>query len=125
MNHKKTSFSALVGWAIANKRAEFGYEQKHVADLLGVSPPTYSRLESGASSVTVDQLYRVARIFDTSASHFLEDAERYAQILEESGKVDLVSKREQASDGQGASGAGKLLVGAALGALLFNMLNSK
>lgn len=53
-------------------RVACGMSQEHVADLLGISNASFSRMEAGKSAVTTTRLERLADIFDVSAGALLE-----------------------------------------------------
>lgn len=50
----------------ARKKAR--YTQQNVADHLGISRPTYARMEADPGSITVDDAKRLAKLFDVSLS---------------------------------------------------------
>lgn len=49
---------------ISEARKNARYSQQQVADLLGVSRPTYARMEKNPGDITVDDAEKIARIFD-------------------------------------------------------------
>ena len=53
-----TSYSAVLGVVIANNRKLQCIEQGEVAKKMGLSQSSYSRLESGKSSFSVDQMFQ-------------------------------------------------------------------
>lgn len=53
-------------------RTECGMSQEHVAELLGISNASFSRMESGRSAITTTRLSRLAEIYDVSAGALLE-----------------------------------------------------
>ncbi|WP_268817696.1 helix-turn-helix domain-containing protein, partial [Vibrio anguillarum] len=50
------SYSSILGVVVANKRKELGVEQSVLAENMGLSQASYSRLESGKSTFSVDQM---------------------------------------------------------------------
>ncbi len=60
MSSKLVSYSSVLGIVVANKRKDLGIEQGEVAKKMGLSQASYSRLESGRSTFSVDQLFQCA-----------------------------------------------------------------
>ena len=77
---------------IRSLREQCGFSQDAMSEKLGMSRITYIRLESGDRSPTVDELRRIAQIFDISLESLIFDTrseppesideEKYKQILE-------------------------------------------
>jgi len=44
-------------------RVEYGYQQKELAQKLGISLPTYSFKENGKSEFTLSEAFMIARLF--------------------------------------------------------------
>ncbi len=63
-----------------------GLSQAHVADLLKVSRPAISEIESGSRKVSADEIAVLAQIYDVSSSWLLGEGES---------KVDLHDSRLQ------------------------------
>ena len=61
MQDKMVSYSSILGVVVANKRKELGVEQSVLADIMGLSQASYSRLESGKSTFSVDQMFECAK----------------------------------------------------------------
>ncbi len=64
---------------IKTKRKEAGFSQSAVAEILGISRPTYTRLETGESKPTEEQKALLASIFDVS-KETLEKNEEIKEI---------------------------------------------
>ena len=114
---RATSYSAIVGRMLEQDRARLGWSQAEVADRIGLSQAAWSRIESGSTSISLDQLWSVARLFGTTPAAILELADRAARELRLQ-DVDILAPRE------GAAGAA-IITGAALGALLAVLLLRK
>ncbi|MBR2302282.1 MAG: helix-turn-helix transcriptional regulator [Clostridia bacterium] len=52
-------------------RKEFEYTQREVAQMLGISQPSYIRYENGTSQPNLQTLAKIADIFDVSADYLL------------------------------------------------------
>ncbi len=64
----KHNFSAKLKEARLRK----GYTQAYVADLIGVSPSTYSRYESGTCGPDVNLLRKIVVALETTADELLD-----------------------------------------------------
>ena len=60
MNAQTTTYSAVLGVILASLRKEFGKEQNDIAQKMGLSQASYSRLESGKATFSVDQMYQAS-----------------------------------------------------------------
>lgn len=56
-------------------RAESGYTQKQIADILNIKQPPYQRWESGANKPRADKLEELAKIFNVSISYLLGETD--------------------------------------------------
>lgn len=123
MGHRKTSFSAVLGVVLSNLRKSLGVEQGEMAKRMGLSQPSYSRLESGKSAFSVDQMFEAANALGISFEELNARLIHNIRELKDNG-IDVVQPvrantsraREQGND------VGQLLAGAALGALIFSLL---
>lgn len=52
-------------------RKLYGYTQRQVAEKLGISQPSYIRYENGSSEPTLENLVKLADLFDVSADYLL------------------------------------------------------
>lgn len=132
LNNRKTTYSALLGTTIANKRQLKGFEQTDVANKLGITQASYSRLESGKSVINIDQLFLIAEILDTSATELVVTTEKYVNSLKESGaevtsqsSINKKTSNENLENKPNSSNGGAVIAGAALGALLMAILANK
>lgn len=55
------------------------YSQEYMALLLNISQNAYSRLENGKTPITIDRLYQISGILQTSPALLLEHEEPAAQ----------------------------------------------
>lgn len=51
-----------------------GYEQKEIADVLGISPNTYSRLERNPENITGEQIKKLAEFYNVDIKNLLSEA---------------------------------------------------
>lgn len=52
-------------------RKTYGYTQRQVADALHVSQPSYIRYENGSSEPTLENLVKLADLYDVSVDYLL------------------------------------------------------
>ena len=116
-SRRATSYSAIVGRMLEHERVGLRWSQAEVADRIGLSQAAWSRIESGSTSISVDQLWSIADLFQTTPATILELADRAEQELRAQ-DVDILPPRE------GTAGVA-MITGAALGALLAVLLLRK
>jgi transcriptional regulator with XRE-family HTH domain len=123
MNDKLTSFSSVMGVVIANKRKGLGIEQSDLADALGLTQASYSRLESGKSTFSVDQMFGCAKAMQVCVSEIIDAVENTIRSLESSKTVTVkVPPRGNASNAKKTdSDLGAFVAGAALTALIISL----
>ena len=56
----------LLGGRIRALRSAKNYTQEQIADQIGVSRQKYARIESGANSITLDILSKIAEVLDVT-----------------------------------------------------------
>jgi transcriptional regulator with XRE-family HTH domain len=62
-----------IGSRLAEARRQKDINQTDMADLLGVTTPTYSRLERNETSIDINQIVRFAEILDIPIQEFLPE----------------------------------------------------
>lgn len=120
-----TTYSAVLGVILSNSRQTMGIEQAEMAARMGLSQPSYSRLESGKSIFSFDQMYQAASVLGLSTGDLISRANRYIADLERSGVRVVAHQRGNSTKGADGPGVGSLIAGAALGALIMKILSSK
>lgn len=125
MSKEQTTYSAVLGVVLANQRKLKGVDQKDMADLMGLSQASYSRLEGGKSSFSVDQMYKAAGALGIAGDVLSQQMNRTVLQLRANG-VDVVPQlRGNATQAKEDAGVGHVLIGAALGALLISLFSKK
>lgn len=66
MLQKTSSYTANVAVKIRHLRRNKEYSQEYMALLLNISQNAYSRLENGKTPITIDRLYQICIILQTS-----------------------------------------------------------
>ena len=114
-----TTYRALVGRLLAIQREAIGLDQGALAKKLNMSQSAWSRIETGQSNLSVDQLSLVAQALKTRPEAILKQAEGARTQLLRRG-VKVLSAADEAEN------AGLFILGAAaLGALLLALSKGK
>ncbi|BBN59791.1 helix-turn-helix domain-containing protein [Hydrogenovibrio marinus] len=124
MIKKTVSYSSILGVVVATKRKELGIEQSVLAEEMGLSQASYSRLESGKSMFSVDQLFECAQALDIPVQDLFQSVVKMAQNLENSGEVSIQAQsRGNATRAKSSEGneVGSFIAGAALAALIIGL----
>ncbi|WP_300526105.1 helix-turn-helix transcriptional regulator [Alcanivorax sp.] len=123
MSSDQTTFSAVLGVVLANLRKMKGIEQGEMASKMGVSQASYSRLESGKSSFSVDQLYLAAQALEIDGAELTQRLNKAVQQLNVNGVPVIAPLRGNATKAnESGVDPGSMLMGAGLAALLIGML---
>lgn len=106
------AYRALVGQVIASKRQLKRMPQKDLAKAMGVNPASLSRLETGESIPTVEQIALIASLLDDTAGNIVTEADNAASRLQAQGFMIVHSPSDAPSGLQplGAAVLGGLLV---------------
>lgn len=119
-----TSYSALLGRVVASLRQRQGKEQSELADQLHISQASYSRLEGGKASWTIDQLMAASGALGVDVREILHILILRADELQRAGQVAVVPAIRGNSRGAAdAPSGGAFLIGAALGGLLATLIS--
>ena len=119
------SYSSILGVVVANKRKELGIEQSVLSEKMGLSQGSYSRLESGKSIISVDQMFECAKALGIAPDKLFNSVVNTVNNLKESEQVSVQAQpRGNAikSKSEGGSNVGTFIAGAALGALLIGLV---
>lgn len=92
----QTTYPAVLGQVLARKRAAKNLDQEEIAKLVGVSQPTWSRIERGETPINVSMLAQTATVLQISPSSILKEAEKAVDGLNRVGvKVLIHPPREK------------------------------
>jgi len=123
---EQTTYSAVLGVVLANLRKERGIEQSEMAERMGLSQASYSRLEGGKSAFSVDQMFQAAISLNISGEELNQRLNSTVLRLQANGITVMPQLRGNTTQArQEGAGVGHVLVGAALGALLIGLLSKK
>jgi len=126
MSSEQTTYSAVLGVVLANIRKRQGVEQKDMADRMGLSQASYSRLEGGKSSFSVDQMFQAATALGVEGDELNRQLNGTVLQLKANGIDVMPQLRGNTTQAkEDGVGVGHVLIGAALGALLISLFSKK
>ena len=77
-------------------RIEKGLSQEQIANVIGVSRPTYTAIEAGKQELSADEIQKLAKFYSTSVDELLSgitpDIEKYKQMILTYLRMELSSK---------------------------------
>lgn len=108
-----TTYPAIIGRILVSRRKLIGIGQDELAESIGITQSTLSRVERGESALTVEQLARAAKRLGDKASSIVKMADDAVEELQLQGINVQYERSNSVVD------TGLVLIGvAALGALL-------
>lgn len=124
MNEKLASYSSVLGVVVANKRKELGIEQSDIAAKMGLSQASYSRLESGKATFSVDQLFGCAAALGVPVEELFQTVVNTIKNLQQSEEITIQAPARGNASGaqQGGNGTAAFVAGAALAALIIGLM---
>ena len=115
----ETTFQAVIGQVIVKFRKTLGVDQASIAKAVGVTQSTWSRIERGESSLSIEQLIRASRYLRINASLILLEAEKAITELKKQGVIINFNKlQENKSSNTGAALIGAAALGVIVGAII-------
>lgn len=109
-----TTFAALVGHVIAERRKSVGMTQADLATAVGMHQSGWSKVERGLSGLSVEQLAVAANALGTKPSEILQEVDRAVDFAQAKGV-----RVEWTRPSNDAVAAGLMFIGAAaLGGLI-------
>lgn len=122
---EQTTYSAVLGVVLSNLRQEIGLDQKLMADRMGLSQASYSRLEGGKSAFSVDQVYQAGEALGLDGQQITMRLNNTVSSLRSNGIQVVPQIRGNTTQAKQEPSAGVIIAGAALGALLIGLLSKK
>lgn len=117
----ETTYQAVLGRLIIQKRQEKNIDQEEMARHVGVSRSTWSRIESGSSALNIDQLTKVASKLELPLSELMLETETVVEELKNQ-NVKVHERRDQISSKPGSLAPVVFLGGAVLGGIVTALL---
>jgi transcriptional regulator with XRE-family HTH domain len=93
---------------------------------LGITPSSYSRIETGQTALTIDTIFSIAAVLGLDTTSLISEAQRVIAKVSNApnANVQFVPLARSNTVGTEGSPIGKFVTGAALGALLAAILSS-
>ncbi|WP_397452541.1 helix-turn-helix domain-containing protein [Pseudomonas sp. NA-150] len=115
-----TAFQNIFGVVVTALRSnrEPAVTQTELAEFVGVTVSTWSRIERGDSALNLDQMLRVAVFFDTPLSELIRQCENAIGELESKGIEVSLSKNELQVEGSTLSLSNSQLLGLGVAAFI-------
>lgn len=123
----ETTYQAVLGRLIVQKRQEKQIDQGEMARHVGVSRSTWSRIEAGASALSIDQLTKAAGKLGLPLGELMLQVDDVVRELRRQG-VDVLDSRDQTSTakwGKAKAATVALLGGAVLGGGVAGIMAAK
>lgn len=120
-----TTSGAVLGAVLVKLRTLQGMKQSELAEAVGAGPSTWSRIEKGETSLSIDQLRLAAKALGKTPGQILEIAEAAEQeVLKKGVKVEPLGTSSRTLAAMAGLGITSVIpsfipvVGATLGALI-------
>jgi len=104
------TYAGVVGQVLVLARQKIGLGQAELAAAVGVSQPTWSRIERGTQALTIEQLHAAATRLGVEPSAILARAERVSEHLRSQGVKVVRYRQVDPADGLVAIGLAALAV---------------
>lgn len=85
ISKKLTNFTTILLLILKECRLERNVHQAIFAEMLGKSPSTINKVESGSAALQMDMFLSYCRVMNISPSYVLAAAERYAALFQSQG----------------------------------------
>jgi len=112
-----SSYPAIVGQVLCELRKAAGLEQAELARAIGVTQSTWSRIETGSSALTIEQLADAAEMLGVERSKILSLADSSADDLTSKG-VEIMNRRISGGLDRGLMEIGAAAIGTLVALLL-------
>lgn len=96
---KITTITSICVVLLREVRAERGIHQAQVADWIGKTPSSWTKVEAGKSPLQFETFIRVCHSMQVAPSAVMATAERYAALLSQSGWAVITSDLPFEEDG--------------------------
>lgn len=114
----ETTYQAVLGRVIAQKRQEKQIDQAQMARYVGVTRSTWSRIEAGSSALSMDQLAKAASKLDVPLGELMLEVDDIVRELRRQ-DVEVHDSRDQTTTAKvGKAATVAFLGGAVLGGIV-------
>ena len=119
----ETTYSAVLGKILAQKRKNKGWDQATVAQKTDINRSSWSRMENGESTPDAIQLAKIAGVFGTTSPELIAEVESVKKQLERQKiKVHMAKAKEIPEKN---NKLGVFMLGATLGAIIAALIAGK
>ena len=115
--HNVTTYNGIIGALLRRRREQLGLEQGTISQKIGLTQSSYSRIESGKTSLTLAQLSAISPHYSVRPADFIDQAEQVKMNMKRQG-IDVVEEPTT----KVASGVTNILIGAALLAVVAQLV---
>lgn len=122
--HPETTYRSIVGQVIVNIRKKLGFDQASLANAVGVTQSTWSRIERGESPLTIDQLIKASVHLRIKSSVILSEAEQAMTNLKKQGVIVRLDHTPEKKSTNGIAMIGAAALGALVGAAIAKSSNT-
>lgn len=111
-------YAAVLGRVIAEARKDRKLRQRELAEAVGVGVPTWSKIENGESSLSVEQLRVASTELGTSPSRVLALVEEAVERLPEKGVIVVMESPHAGETALKGAAVGGAVLGGVAGAAI-------
>jgi len=115
--HNVTTYNGIIGALLRRRREQLGLEQGTISQKIGLTQSSYSRIESGKTSLTLAQLSAISPHYSVRPADFIDQVEQVKMNMKRQG-IDVVEEPTT----KVASGVTNILIGAALLAVVAQLI---
>lgn len=90
--------SKRIGRQLRDLRISRGWKQKELADMVGLSRPAMSNIESGKRSLTLNTLKRFCEVFNVDISYFGIETGNFDEAVDLMSRVEAIFNSDDLAD---------------------------
>lgn len=117
MSTQQITYNALVAFQLEKARKDKGIEQNVFCRQVGMSQPMLSRIETGKTQITVDQMFILCKALGIAPEVIMKRASEGVNVFDDEEYIEVTTTKK-ANNNQAAT----LLTGAAIGSILTLLL---
>lgn len=90
--------SKRIGRQLRDLRISRGWKQKELAEMVGLSRPAMSNIESGKRSLTLNTLNRFCEVFNVDISYFGIETSNFDEAVDLMARVEAIFNSDELPD---------------------------
>ena len=90
--------SKRIGRQLRDLRISRGWKQKELAEMVGLSRPAMSNIESGKRSLTLNTLKRFCEVFNVDISYFGIETSNFDEAVDLMARVEAIFNSDELPD---------------------------